>query len=199
MPARFTLLGALHSPPTAGRFTLAGTETTNIRGAVREVRFYHRLTADPEALPDLPLGTPLLVEGYVCPNKTNDGTVQLHPTLIHPLPPLPTTRDSLGGYVLTTGLNHVLASGRLATDVRPQTLPGADGVQVVNISLILAPDLGLLETTSYGHAATPLLHGHRGEEVVLFGRLHAQTRPDSSGARRTYTRLETYRPTRHGH
>ncbi|MFC3605999.1 ssDNA-binding protein [Deinococcus soli (ex Cha et al. 2016)] len=193
MPSRFTILGALHSTPRGSRLTLAGTEAINQRGTVREVRFYHNLQATPEALRDLRPGLPYLAEGEVRPHPDSNGQVTLLVEELTPLSAIPTVQDANGGHVLTRGINQVIATGQLATDINPQTLPNSD-VLVVNVSLRIFSDAGLLETSSYGRAAQALVGGRKGEHAVLFGRLNNDKRADSSGMKRTYTRLETYRP-----
>lgn len=195
MPARFTLLGALHSAPRGRTFTLAGTEVINQRGTVREVRFYHVLTAaTPEALHGLTVGLPYFAEGEVRPLPESNGKVTLLVDELTALSAIPTARDRREGYVLTRGINQVIAAGHLAADVSPQALPGADRTLVVNVSLRVFPDAGLLETSSYGRAAQALTGGRKGDAAVLFGRLNNEKRTDGQGQKRVYTRLETYRP-----
>ncbi|ABW35128.1 single-strand DNA binding protein (SSB) (plasmid) [Deinococcus geothermalis DSM 11300] len=195
MPARFTLLGALHSAPRGRTFTLAGTEVINQRGTVREVRFYHVLTAAKlEALHGLTVGLPYFAEGEVRPLSESNGKVTLQVDELTALSPIPTERDRRAGYVLTRGINQVIAAGHLATDVSPQVLPGTDHILVVNVSLRVFPDAGLLETSSYGRAAQALTGGRKGDAAVLIGRLNNEKRTDSQGQQRVYTRLESYRP-----
>ena len=195
MPARFTILGALHSAPRGRTFTLAGTEVINQRGTVREVRFYHVLTAaTPEVLHGLTVGLPYFVEGEVRPLPESNGKVTLQLEEITALAPIPTERDKLEGHLLTRGVNQVVASGHLAANVNIQILPGEDRIPVVNVSLRVFPDAGLLETSSYGRAARALEGGCKGDAVVLFGRLNNEKRTNGQGKLRVYTRLETYRP-----
>ncbi|MBZ9714957.1 ssDNA-binding protein [Deinococcus multiflagellatus] len=196
MPARFVFLGALCGPVNGPLFTLAGTETINHRGRVREMPFYHTLTAaTPELLKGLTTGAPYLAEGEVRPLPGSTGQVALQVEQLTTVAALPTTTDRAGGYVLTRGINQVIASGHLASDIRLQILPGPDQASVVNVSLRIFRETGLLETSSYGRAAQALAGGRKGDPVVLFGRLHSERKTNGAGLSRTYSRLETYRPT----
>lgn len=195
MPATVTTLGAVHSAPRQNVLTLAGTERILIRSEFRHVAFYHQFEINDilSAVNPQP-GDTLLVSSEVYPMRGHSGRLILRPVEVTNYGHGVTTRDSRKGYVLACGVNQMHVEGVVAATPRRVQLDAQ--TPVVNASLIIVEQAGLLETVSYGLTAISLEGLQKGDRVWLQGRLLNEKRPSADGKTRLYSRLETYRQTR---
>lgn len=191
MPATLQTIGAITNR-TPDTLTIAGTESVNVRGELRELSFYHQVRLGQPLAAQV--GDAVYLEADLSPHPSEPGRVLLRATSAVPLGRLATRPDARGQGILTGGLNLVTLAGHLVADVQLRELD--DGhTCVANVSVRLGARPGLLETSSYGRTARSLDGARKGDPLIMQGRLTHQLRPDASGKKRRYDRIEAFRLT----